>query len=342
MSGPRRLAGEDRFILCLARLYLRAMTLRLRALSSSCLLVALVACAEPPSAGDAKSASAPTPAAAKQPEAPQYPVDPVFEGKPISTNTLPGGLIVEDFALGTGEEAKPGAEVSVHYVGTLADGTMFDTSYKRQRPFTFTIGEGRVIKGWDQGVPGMKVGGKRRLTVPAELAYGERKKGKIPPNSQLTFTIELVESVPPLPPPKDATAFTGEPLRRTELERGLVLEDYADGEGRVAAAGDKVSMHYTGTLDDGTVFDSSVPRKKPLTFVLGTKMVIEGWDLGIAGMKVGGLRKLIIPAELAYGDRGKGKIPANSRLTFTVELMAVKDAPAQPAARPRIDSPRAR
>jgi FKBP-type peptidyl-prolyl cis-trans isomerase len=316
------------------------MTL-LRALSSTCLLVGLLACTEPPSAGDAKAT--PTPAAAKQPPAaPEYPVDPVFEGKPVSTNTLEGGLLVEDFVIGTGEEAKAGSEVSVHYVGTLPDGTMFDTSHKRNRPFAFTIGEGRVIKGWDQGVPGMKIGGKRRLTVPAELAYGERKKGKIPPNSQLTFTIELVESVPPLPPPKDATAFTGEPLRRTELERGLVLEDYADGEGRVAAAGDKVAMHYTGTLDDGTVFDSSVTRKKPLTFVLGTKMVIEGWDLGIAGMKVGGLRKLIIPAELAYGDRGKGKIPANSRLTFTVELMSVKDAPAQPAAQPRHDSPRAR
>lgn len=317
------------------------MTLLLRALSSSCLLVGLLACAEPPSAGDAKPTPVPTPAAKSPPVAPEYPVDPAFEGKPVSTKTLAGGLLVEDFVIGTGEEAKPGSDVSVHYVGTLDDGTMFDTSHKRNRPFAFTIGEGRVIKGWDQGVPGMKVGGKRRLTVPAELAYGERKKGKIPPNSQLTFTIELVESIPPLPPPKDATAFTGEPLRRTELERGLVIEDFADGEGRVAASGDKVSVHYTGTLDDGTVFDSSVTRKKPLAFVLGSKMVIEGWDLGIAGMKVGGLRKLTIPSELAYGDKGKGKIPANSRLTFTVELMAVRDAPKQPAPRPRLDSPRA-
>lgn len=318
------------------------MTSPLRALSSSLLLIGLLACAEPPSAGDAKKAGpVGAPEAKAPPKAPEYPVDPVFEGKPVSTNTLAGGLLVEDFVIGTGEEAKPGSEVSVHYVGTLADGTMFDTSHKRNRPFAFTIGEGRVIKGWDQGVPGMKVGGKRRLTVPAELAYGERKKGKIPPNSQLTFTIELVESTAPLPPPKDASAFAVAPLRRTELERGLVIEDYADGEGRVAATGDKVFVHYTGTLDDGTVFDSSVPRNKPLPFVLGNKMVIDGWDLGIVGMKVGGLRKLIIPAELAYGERSKGKIPANSRLTFTVELMAVRDAPAQPAPRPRLDSPRA-
>jgi FKBP-type peptidyl-prolyl cis-trans isomerase len=322
------------------RLYLRAMTLPLRALSSSCLLVGLLACTEPPSGAGAKGTPTPVPAAEESPAAPEYPVDPVFEGKPISTNTLAGGLLVEDFVIGTGEEAKLGSEVSVHYVGTLADGTMFDTSHKRNRPFAFAIGEGRVIKGWDQGVPGMKVGGKRRLTVPAELAYGARKKGKIPPNSQLTFTIELVESVPPLPDPKDASVFTGEPLRRVELERGLVVEDYADGEGRVAAAGDKVSVHYTGTLDDGTVFDTSIARKKPIAFVLGTKMVIDGWDIGIAGMKVGGLRKLIIPAELAYGERAKGKIPANSRLTFTLELMAVRDAPPQPPARTRLDSPR--
>lgn len=315
------------------------MTPLLRALSCSCLLVGQLACTEPPSAGDANKAT-PVPAPKSPPAAPEYPVDPAFEGKPVSTNTLAGGLLVEDFVIGSGEEAKPGSEVSVHYVGTLPDGSMFDTSHKRNRPFAFTIGEGRVIKGWDQGVPGMKVGGKRRLTVPAELAYGERKKGKIPPNSQLTFTIELVESVPPLPPPKDASAFTSEPLRRIELERGLVIEDYADGEGRVAASGDKVSVHYTGTLDDGTVFDSSITRKKPLSFVLGKKMVIDGWDLGIAGMKVGGLRKLTIPAELAYGEKAKGKIPANSRLTFTVELMAVRDAPPQPAPRPRLDSPR--
>jgi peptidylprolyl isomerase len=317
------------------------MTPRFRALSCSCLLVGLLACAEPPSAGVAKAA--PTPVAKQPPAAASdVPVDPAFEGKPVSTKTLAGGLLVEDFVIGTGEEAKSGSEVSVHYVGTLDDGTMFDTSHKRNRPFAFTIGEGRVIKGWDQGVPGMKVGGKRRLTVPAELAYGERKKGKIPPNSQLTFTIELVESVPPLPPPKDSSAFTGEPLRRVELERGLVIEDYADGEGRVAAAGDKVSVHYTGTLDDGTVFDASIARKKPISFVLGTRTVIEGWDLGIAGMKVGGLRKLTIPAELGYGDKAKGKkIPANSRLTFTVEMMAVKDAPKQPTPQPRLDSPRA-
>jgi FKBP-type peptidyl-prolyl cis-trans isomerase len=315
------------------------MTALTRSIFCSCLIVSLAACIDPPSASDtANKTNGAQPATAGQQPAATITAEPGFTGAPVSTNTLAGGLIVEDFALGAGEEAKIGSEVSVHYTGTLTDGTVFDTSKKRGRPYTFTIGEGRVIKGWDQGVPGMKVGGKRRLTVPAELAYGPRAKGKIPANSQLTFTIELLEVVPPLPDPKGDEVFAGEPVQRTELEGGLVIEEFAVGDGRVAMAGDKIAVHYTGKLDDGTVFDSSVPRKKAIAFVLGQGRVIKGWDQGIEGMKVGGLRRLIIPAELAYGSRAKGKIPADSRLTFTVELMSVRDAPPQPqrpAPRPR-------
>ncbi|KIG16071.1 FKBP-type peptidyl-prolyl cis-trans isomerase SlyD [Enhygromyxa salina] len=306
------------------------MTALTRSLFCSCLLVSLAACIDPPSAADSgKPAAGVQPAAAGEQPKPAASTEPGFTGEPVSSAALAGGLIVDDFLIGTGEEAKIGSEVSVHYTGTLDDGTVFDTSKKRNRPYTFTIGEGRVIKGWDQGLPGMKVGGKRRLTVPAELAYGPRAKGKIPANSQLTFTLELVAVVPPLPDPKGDEAFAGEPLQKSELEGGLVIEDFALGEGRVAADGDNVAVHYTGKLDDGTVFDSSVPRKKAISFVLGTGRVIKGWDMGIAGMKVGGLRRLTIPSDLAYGSRAKGKIPADSRLTFTVELMSISDAPPQ-------------
>lgn len=296
-------------------------------------LVCLVACVDPPS-GSQTGQTGP----AKTEPKPAAATEPGFEGEPVSSQTLDGGLLIEDFVIGQGEEARLGGEVSVHYTGTLDDGTVFDTSRKRNRPYEFTIGEGRVIKGWDLGLPGMKVGGKRRLTIPAELAYGSRKKGKIPANSQLTFTLELVAAHPPLADGKGEQVFAGEPLERRELEGGLIIEEYAVGDGRVARANDKVLVHYTGKLDDGTVFDSSLPRKKPIAFVLGTGGVIKGWDLGIEGMKVGGLRRLVIPAELGYGSRSKGKIPANSRLTFTVELMAVRDAPPMPT-RPRLDSP---
>ena len=95
---------------------------------------------------------------------------------------------------GQGAEAKAGDRVNVHYVGTLTDGTKFDSSRDRNEPFKITLGRGEVIKGWDQGIPGMKVGGKRTLIIPPELAYGARgSPPKIPPHSSLKFDIELLK-----------------------------------------------------------------------------------------------------------------------------------------------------
>lgn len=103
-------------------------------------------------------------------------------------------LIITDIEVGTGKETSRGALCVVHYTGTLEDGTIFDSSHKKGKPFQFVFGTGRVIKGWDQGLVGMKVGGKRKLFVPSELAYGERQIGDIiPPFSDLSFEIELLE-----------------------------------------------------------------------------------------------------------------------------------------------------
>ena len=105
----------------------------------------------------------------------------------------------------------------------------------------------------------------------------------------------------------------------------LVIEDLVEGDGQEAKAGDTVSVHYTGWLTDGTKFDSSVDRNQPFEFNLGSGMVIKGWDQGVAGMKVGGKRKLTIPPHLGYGDRGAGGvIPPGATLVFDVELLAVK------------------
>jgi FKBP-type peptidyl-prolyl cis-trans isomerase len=102
-------------------------------------------------------------------------------------------LKIEDVVVGDGAEAVTGKKVSVHYTGTLTNGSKFDSSLDRGRPFDFPLGGGRVIKGWDQGVAGMKVGGKRRLTIPPELAYGARGfPPVIPPDSTLIFEIELL------------------------------------------------------------------------------------------------------------------------------------------------------
>lgn len=102
-------------------------------------------------------------------------------------------LIIEDLVVGTGLEVRKGNGVLMHYRGTLEDGTKFDSSYDRGIPFETEIGVGQVIKGWDEGVPGMKVGGKRKLTIPFEMAYGERGiPGVIPPKSTLIFEVELL------------------------------------------------------------------------------------------------------------------------------------------------------
>jgi FKBP-type peptidyl-prolyl cis-trans isomerase len=106
---------------------------------------------------------------------------------------------------------------------------------------------------------------------------------------------------------------------------GLKYSEVEGGFGEVAKAGKQVSVHYTGYLEDGTKFDSSVDRGEPFQFALGTGQVIKGWDEGVAGMKVGGRRKLMIPPDLGYGARGAGRvIPPNATLIFDVELLEVR------------------
>ena len=222
----------------------------------------------------------------------------------MSTTTTPSGLIIEELIEGNGAVAADGQTVSVHYTGWLTDGTKFDSSKDRDEPFDFVLGGGMVIRGWDEGVQGMKAGGKRKLTIPAELGYGARGAGGvIPPNATLVFEVELLEP---------------------EEEPVLEIEDLVVGDGAVASAGQQVSVHYTGWLTNGTKFDSSKDRNQPFEFALGRGQVIRGWDEGVQGMKVGGKRKLTIPAKLGYGARGAGGvIPPNATLVFEVELLGL-------------------
>jgi FKBP-type peptidyl-prolyl cis-trans isomerase FkpA len=108
------------------------------------------------------------------------------------------------------------------------------------------------------------------------------------------------------------------------MDAALKCTDTVEGQGAACKAGDTVSVHYTGRLDDGTKFDSSHDRGQPFSFKLGAGRVIAGWDQGVAGMKVGGKRTLVIPPQLGYGSRGAGGvIPPNATLTFDVELLAI-------------------
>ncbi len=112
-------------------------------------------------------------------------------GATAKPTSIPG-LVVKDLKVGTGAEAVPGTTVTVNYTGWLTDGTKFDSSVDRNQPFDFQLGAGNVIPGWDKGVVGMKVGGKRKLTISPELGYGAAGAGPIPPNSTLIFDVELL------------------------------------------------------------------------------------------------------------------------------------------------------
>ncbi len=236
--------------------------------------------------------------------------------------TTASGLQYIEIQEGDGPNPQPGETVAVHYRGTLEDGTEFDNSYDRGEPITFALGRGRVIRGWDEGIALLKVGGKAKLIIPPDLAYGESGvEGVIPPNSTLTFEVELISISP------------GAPEAPTEVEEaeyvttdsGLKYADLEVGDGPTPEKGQTVSVHYTGWLEDGTKFDSSLDRGQPFSFVLGEGRVIRGWDEGVATMKVGGKRQLVIPPELAYGERGAGGvIPPNATLIFDVELLEVR------------------
>jgi peptidylprolyl isomerase len=231
-------------------------------------------------------------------------------------------VVVEE---GTGTTPKPGDLVKVHYSGTLEDGTKFDSSYDRGEPIEFILGRGQVIPGWDEGIGLMKVGGKAKLIIPPDLAYGEQGAGGvIPPNATLNFDVELVAAEPGPPPPPDAPTQVDE-ADYTTTDSGLKYYDLEEGSGDLPKNGQMATVHYTGWLEDGTMFDSSLLRGQPFSFPVGAGQVIPGWDEGVASMKVGGKRQLVIPADLAYGESGAGGvIPPNATLIFEVELLEVE------------------
>lgn len=243
-------------------------------------------------------------------------------GRPVISvlprDERPNRLVTRDIAIGTGMQAGVGDVLEVNYVGALlSDGTEFDASWNRSQTFFVPIGMGAVIPGWDQGIVGMREGGRRVLITPPDLAYGSSGAGSsIPPDATLVFVVDLV-AVLDLQPPA-----IPEP---TEVGALLEVEDLVAGTGDPVESGDTVTVHYLGTLTDGTVFDASWRRGMPFTTTIGVGMVIPGWDQGIVGMREGGRRLLKIPSDLAYGERGSGAaIPPDTPLLFVVDLIRIQ------------------
>jgi FKBP-type peptidyl-prolyl cis-trans isomerase len=217
-----------------------------------------------------------------------------------NTVTTASGLKYVELVVGTGPSPASTDWVTLQFTVTLQDGTLIGSTRKFGKPADMPLdGIADQIKGWAEGVSTMQVGGTRQLVIPPHLAYGSAGSGNIPPDATLLFTIDLLATRP-----------------APEVK----IEDTRVGTGLTVGAGMSLTVNYTGTLTDGTVFDTSV-GKRPFTFVLGVGEVIAGWDTGLVGMKVGGQRKLTIPSELGYGPQGSDPIPPNATLIFEVELL---------------------
>ena len=245
--------------------------------------------------------------------------------KPLVTippSSPPTELLIEDLVVGSGSPVGVGDFLIMDYVGvSYSTGLQFDASWDRGSPFPFELGAGRVIQGWDQGIVGMSVGGRRSLTIPPELAYGENGSGSgsIGPNETLVFVVDLIASVPANleKPTEDLTSES-----TTELK----TNDISEGSGATVQPGNVVYIHYVGvSASTGEQFDSSWDRGRSefIGYISGTGNVIQGLDEGLLGMQVGGRRTVVIPPDLAYGENGAGDglIAPNETLIFTVDLL---------------------
>jgi peptidylprolyl isomerase len=212
----------------------------------------------------------------------------------------PGKLEIKDVVEGKGESAKVGDILTVDYTGKLLDGKVFDSSVGKEKKFQFIVGAGQVIKGWDQGLIGMKAGGKRELTIPSNLAYGDSGAGEdIPPKATLKFDVELIK-----------------------IDR-IATKILSPGKGdKGAKTGDSLELHYRLTDTNGKQLDSSYDRKQTFQIILGQTRLITGFTAGVLGMKQGEKRQLTVPSDFGYGDAGRPPvIQPKATLIFEVELI---------------------
>ncbi|MCU1352277.1 MAG: hypothetical protein JWM05_1486 [Acidimicrobiales bacterium] len=254
---------------------------------------------------------------------------------PAKPTTQAKQVVRKDLVVGKGCPADTGKYLKVQSVGQLAKtGAVFDSTWTSNQPIDFKLGGGQVIQGWEEGLVGMKVGGRRLLEVPAALAYGkDGLKPKIGANQPLQFVVDLlgVYDTPKCKPPTKVPAATGKPTV-TMPDRGaldLKTTDLRAGTGAAAKTGSYLTLQYVGiACSTGEQFDASWDTKKPFNVTLGQGGIIPGWEQGLLGMKAGGRRQLDIPSDLAYGAQGSPpKIGPSEPLTFVIDLLKVEAKP---------------
>lgn len=258
-----------------------------------------------------------------------------FDGTPSSSKTLASDILIEDFVIGEGEPVVENTLITYTFrtYSTVDPKQIMGSSAKGSKLLISELGRKQdpIARATIDALLGMQPGGKRRVRIPAAIAESGAAPGTAP-TGDLIVTVELV-SVGPAPVLAGLDAFSGKPLQSKKSRNGLLVQDYAAGEGEAAKPGDVVALHYIGHLADGTEFDNSHGRGDELEVTLGGKQVIPGFDLGLEGAKAGMLRKIVIPPKLGYGDEPRGPIPAGSKLTFYVQIMSVSP-PAQPTVEP--------
>jgi peptidylprolyl isomerase len=235
---------------------------------------------------------------------------------------LPTELVVTDLVEGTGPAAAAGDLVVVDYVGVRsADGTEFDNSYDRGQPFPVTLGAGGVIQGWDDGLVGIKAGGRRQLDIPAELAYGDAGAGDIiQPGDALTFVIEA-RAIVALP---DSSAEPDVTVEGAANVTELATVDLVTGEGDAVTTGDRVYVHIIAyRADTGEKLNSTWADGQPFDFALGNAETLPGIEAGVEGMQVGGRRQITIPFAEAFGAGGNENLglPPDTDLVIVIDLV---------------------
>jgi len=271
------------------------------------------------SAAPASGSPAAAPAASEEPKAIPAPAD--VATPPADASKTASGLATKVLTKGKGKDhPKDEDTVKVHYTGWTSDGKMFDSSVARGEPTTFGVGQ--VIAGWTEALKLMVVGEKRRLWIPAKIAYGETARPGYPAG-QLTFEVELLEIIPPPKPPEVPKDVAAPPADAKKTASGLAYRVLSKGTGKDhPGPTSRVKVHYSGWTKDGKMFDSSVTRGEPTSF--GLNQVIPGWTEGLQLMATGSKWRFFIPPALGYGDRQvSAHIGPNSTLIFDVELLGV-------------------